>query len=318
MDAIGQFLSSNSGTLGGLVGTGAQLYGQQNAAEAVTNAATSGMNTATSYLGNVNSIWNPQQSLGAGADTALGSTLGTNGQPANYSNFLNMPGYQFAVNQGTQAIQRQAAANGSAYTPNTAEAVGQYVTGTAMQDYNTYVNQLYQAAGLGSTANTALTGANMTTAGNIENLGLQSGAAQAGMYNSMGQTVGGALGAGGLFAGSGVNAAGGLAGSVIGGIGNILGGGSSGSNPAGYGTGSNGAPVASGAGYVTGGGSYGSDYSPYVSQPGSGVDPITGQPIASTGGTPTFDPSLGGTIPSYSNMMTPQMAYTPGNYNNPG
>lgn len=227
--AIGSFLSSNSGTIGNLLGTGAQLYGQQNAGQAISSAATSGIGQAQNYLGDVNALYKPQTTLGNSAMNTLGSTLGLNGQPANYNNFLNMPGYQFAVNQGTQALQRQAAAMGSAYTPNTAAAIGQYVTGTAMQDYNTYINQLQQEAGLGAQANSTLAGANLQTAGNIEQLGMNSGMAQAGMYTGMGQTVGGGTGGIGSTNGSGI-------GSLIGNGLNLLGnalsgwGGGSGSN----------------------------------------------------------------------------------------
>jgi hypothetical protein len=204
LSTIGNFISSNSGAIGFALGTGAQLYGQQNAGEAITKAANAGIGVANTAMGDVGGYWSGQQKLGAGANTALGSALGINGKPADYTNFMNMPGYQFAVNQGTQAIQRQAAAGGNAFTPNTLASVGQYVTGTAMQDYNTYINQLYQAAGLGSTANSAMTDARLRTAGNIEQLGMNSGMAQAGYNTGMGQTIGNFLGGPGSPNGSGV------------------------------------------------------------------------------------------------------------------
>lgn len=219
MDTIGNFLSSNSSTLGSLLGTATSLYGQQNAGEAISSAADAGIGQAQSYLGNVNSIYGTQAATGNSAMTALGQAEGLNGQTANYSNFENMPGYQFAVQQGTQAIQRQAASMGSAYTPNTAQAVGQYVTGTAMQDYNTYISQLQQTAGLGASANQGLASANLQTAGNIEQLGMNSGLAQAGIYTGATGT-GGVNGSGtstsavGSLLGSGLN----LLGSALGGI----------------------------------------------------------------------------------------------------
>lgn len=221
LSAVGNFLGSNSSTIGSLLGTGAQLYGQQNAGEAISSAATSGIGQAQNYLGNINSLYQPQTTLGNSAMSALGSAEGLNGQPANYSGFENMPGYQFAVNQGTQAIQRQAASMGSAYTPNTAQAVGQYVTGTAMQDYNTYISQLQQSAGLGAQANQTLAGANLQTAGNIEQLGMNSGMAQAGMYTGMGQTIGGSASGAAGPNGSGISS---LIGSGLNLLGNALGG----------------------------------------------------------------------------------------------
>lgn len=222
------------GTLGGALQSGANIYGAQNAAEAQTQGELAGITTQNSTQGNINSLFSGQTSLGnsafgatgsalgvnggsniyspyttagAGATNTLASTLGTNGQPADYSNFLNMPGYQFAVSQGTQAIQRASTANGSAYTPNTMANIGQYVTGTAMGDYNTYVQQLQQqsqqgltgasalgsnllgASGVGSTANTTLSGANLQTGSNISQLQQNTGNAQASQYGAIGGNI---------------------------------------------------------------------------------------------------------------------------------
>lgn len=177
--------------LGGVLGTAANVYGAQNAAENISRAETAGINTQTQTLGNINSLFKPQTTLGNSAMSTLGSTLGVNGKPADYSNFLNMPGYQFAVDQGTRAIQRQASASGSAYTPNTGAAIGQYVTGTAMQDYNTYISQLMGAAGLGAQANNTLTGANLQVGGNISQMLQNGGMAQAsGVSNTAGSFLG--------------------------------------------------------------------------------------------------------------------------------
>ncbi|MGH8324691.1 MAG: hypothetical protein ACRETD_12980 [Steroidobacteraceae bacterium] len=221
MDTIGNFLTNYGGQIGTAVGTGAQLYGQQNAGEAISKAATAGIGVANTAMGDVNSYWQPQRTLGTNADTALSSSLGIGGQPANYSNFMNMPGYGFAVQQGTQAAERQAAAMGNAGNSGTAAMIGNQVTGTAMQDYNNYINQLYQVAGLGSTANSAVTDARMRTAGNVEQLGINSGIAQSGMYTGMGGTLGGA---GNYIGGPGAS---GVAGAVggVGGLSGIIGGG---------------------------------------------------------------------------------------------
>lgn len=194
-----------TGALPGVLQAGATSAGALAASNAQVNADQNAITTQQNNLGNINNIWSTQQQLGQGADTSLGSALGTNGQPANYSNFTNMPGYQFAVSQGTQAIQRQAAAMGNAYTPNTAAAVGQYVTGTASQDYNTYISQLMGAAGLGTTANQGLQTGNQTTANNISTLQQNIGQAQAGAYKSVGSAASGVAGSLGTALGSALN-----------------------------------------------------------------------------------------------------------------
>lgn len=186
-----------TGALPGVLQSAAGIYGSQNAAQAQQTADNSAINTQQQTLGNINNIWGTQQNLGQGAQTALGTALGTNGQPADYSGFMNMPGYQFAVQQGTQAIQRQAASMGNAYTPNTAEAVGQYVTGTAAQDYNTYISQLMGAAGLGSTANQGLQTGQQNVGNNISTLQQNIGQAQASGVQGAANAVGGLFGVNG-------------------------------------------------------------------------------------------------------------------------
>jgi hypothetical protein len=222
----GTFASALPG-LGGLLQAGATSAGSLAGANAQSNADQNAITTQKSTLGNINSVWGTQQSLGQGADTALGSALGTNGQPANYSGFENMPGYAFAQQQGTQAIQRQAASMGSAYTPNTAAAVGQYVTGTAMQDYNTYISQLMGAAGLGTTANQGLQTANQQYGNNVGQLQQNIGQAQAAGYSGVGSAAAGLfspngagtslLGAAGSYLGGGGGGGGGYSGSGVGG-----------------------------------------------------------------------------------------------------
>jgi hypothetical protein len=211
MDTIGNFLSGGGGqAIGQLIGTGSQLYGQQNAGEAISKASTAGIGEARAGMGDVSGYWDAQRALGGNADTALSRSLGIGGAPADYSNFMNMPGYGFAVQQGTQAAERQAAAMGNAGNSGTAAMIGNQITGTAMQDYNNYIGQLMGAANLGSTANTAMTDARLRTAGNVEQLGTNAGMAQSGMYTGMGQSASGVFGVGpgGGPGGSGVSGSG--------------------------------------------------------------------------------------------------------------
>src|SRR5208337_658901 len=273
------------GAIPGVVSAGATTAGALAGSNAIQNADKNAITTQQTNLGNISNIWQPQQSLGVGADTSLGSALGTNGQPANYSGFENMPGYQFAVQQGTQAINRQAAAMGSAYTPNTSAAVGQYVTGTAMIDYNTYINQLMGAAGLGSTANTGIANPTYQTGANISTLQQNQGYANASGISGTTKGIAGAFGQNG--AGT----------SLVNYLGSKLGGGG-GNTPAGNAPAGN-AP-AGGAPYTGGVGS----------GPNGGVDPSTGIPYdiqnpnygSSPPGSVGYDPSNPMGIPG---MSTP-------------
>jgi hypothetical protein len=288
-----------TGALPGVIQAGAGVYGSQNAAEAMTNADNNAIATQQSTLGNINNIWGTQQQLGQGADTALGNALGTNGQPADYSGFENTPGYQFAVQQGTQAIQRQAASMGNAYTPNTAIAVGQYVTGAANQNYNQYIQNLMGAAGLGSTANAGIATPTYQTGANISTLQQNQGYAQASGVMGASNAIGGAFGANGVGT-SLVGAAGKFLGGSGGGSGGGAGGSAGGSggvnpnapvsasNPYNYGGQNPNGTVGNGTGsdpYGANTAQYNAD-NPYTYDPSSmGFDPN------SLGNLPAFDPN---------------------------
>lgn len=174
--------SSSSGIdslLSGLLQTGLGAYGAQNGAEAQNTGIRAGIGQEQTTQSNINNLYGTQAGTGNSAMTALSGALGLSGSAPNYGTFYNMPGYQFAVNQGTQAIERAAAAGGNAYTPNTLDAVGQYVTGTASQDYNNYISQLLQTSDLGAQANQGLASSNLETGGTIAQLNQNSGNAQA-------------------------------------------------------------------------------------------------------------------------------------------
>jgi hypothetical protein len=190
--------TTSDGSLGSLLTNaltaGAGVYGAQNAAEDQQQADVAAMGTQNTAMANIGSYWQPQQTAGVGAVNALSAAQGLNGSAPDYSGFENMPGYQFAVTQGTQAAERAASAQGAAYTPNTAIAVGNQITGTAMQDYNTYISQLLQTAGLGSTANQNLQGAQLQTSANISQLQQNTGQAAASGVTSGSNAIAGQVG----------------------------------------------------------------------------------------------------------------------------
>lgn len=88
---------------------------------------------------------------------------GTIGGFGNYTlptgnDVLNMPGYQFAYDQGQKAVQTSAASKGNLLSGGTLKALDQFGTGTALQGYG-------QLANLGMQANALNFGQNSTIAG---------------------------------------------------------------------------------------------------------------------------------------------------------
>lgn len=83
--------------------------------------------------------------------------------------FKTSPGYQFRVDQGIKARDRSASARGMVLSGAQQKAIEDYGQGAASEEYNNYINQLYQMAGMGQGATTSLAGTNSgltTAAGN--------------------------------------------------------------------------------------------------------------------------------------------------------
>jgi len=114
---------------------------------------------------------------GSGGGGGGTSTGGANPNNANYAGFYNSPNYQFALTQGENAINRNASANGNLYSTATMNNEDTYAQGVASQQYQSYVGNLLSMAGMGQTAATNVSNANLSTSANI-------GAAQMGIGNA--------------------------------------------------------------------------------------------------------------------------------------
>lgn len=261
-------VSDWSSLIGAGLQTGIGLYGNSQATSALTQGEQNGINTQQQTQGQLYGIYGNQTGLGNQADSALGAQLGISGAPADYSAFNNSPGYQFALAQGNQAINRNAAAQGSLYTPQTMASLSQYNTGYASQNYNNYIGQLMQSAGLGASGNQGLGQGVTSTGGNISQLQQNQGNANAG----------GAANQAGVIS----NLLGKLPYGQIGtGVSNLLGNSSSSSN-SGVLNGSNslfGGSSTSGAGY--------SDYNSSTGQGNFSNNSLFGQYANSSGYSPT-------------------------------
>jgi hypothetical protein len=116
----------------------------------------------------------PYLQTGNAAENTLANLYGNNGtaaQTAAQQNFTNTPGYQFALNQGLNAVNANAAAMGSPLSGNNQEAINNYAQGAASQNYNNYVNQLQNMAGGGANAASSIGNLAMTGAGGVAGVG---------------------------------------------------------------------------------------------------------------------------------------------------
>lgn len=152
---------------------------------------TTGADSALSGgLASILKLLQPQSAAGASATGGLQALAGPNGQLAqqfsfNPSDLSSDPGYKFTLQQGQQAIQRAAAAQGGLFSGGTLKSLANYTTGTADQYFGDAFNRaqstfntnrqgalsqagiLGQLASLGSGATNAAAGATGSTASQI-------------------------------------------------------------------------------------------------------------------------------------------------------
>lgn len=124
--------------------------------------------------------WEDTQRIVAGGRSQGGSTGGGNQLAGpDYSAFYQSPDYQFRLNQGLNAVQNSAAAQGGLYSGNALRGINEFAQGSAASEFGNYVNRQLALAGMGQTATTQAGNAAMTTGTNVGNLLLANGNARA-------------------------------------------------------------------------------------------------------------------------------------------
>lgn len=209
------FLGAGLGAVGNIVGGVMQNNAANRAAQANTDLANqyqkkglgyldAGTKKAAGYLGQVNDQWAPH---GAMYNNALGLG-GAEGNQAARDAFQTSPGYDFALNQGLQATQRAASANGFLGSGNVMTALQDRGQGIANQEWGSWVDRLGQGAAARTGALNNL--ANLYTGDATQRVGLTQGTLQSimGANNqraaggqALGQSVGNAIGGIGGFLG---------------------------------------------------------------------------------------------------------------------
>lgn len=110
------------------------------------------------------------------------------------SAFQASPGYDYALGQSQQAIERARSATGGLASGNTLAALQQNAIGLANQDYGNWWNQQAGLAGVGQNATNQLAQLGAQTSGNIGNLMAAQGDARAsgiaGSANAWGNALG--------------------------------------------------------------------------------------------------------------------------------
>lgn len=177
----------NSATSTGTAGITTAATGAGTLAQ---NAATSANTGIGSAVSNVAGNYAPYTTTGSAANAGL-ATLASNGTlggtfagptaaSLNDPNAPGSAGYQFTLQQGQEAIQKAAAAQGGLFSSGTLKSLAGYTTGTANQYYGQAYNQalstfqanqqsaLNQAGVLQGLSNTGLSAAAGTSAAQLQ------------------------------------------------------------------------------------------------------------------------------------------------------
>ena len=191
-----------------------------NATGSGLQAIASGTSGATGALTDAQkqilSLYQPYINSGSTAINGLQSLASPNGPLSqqfsfNPTDLQNDPGYQFTLQQGQQALQRSAAAQGNLFSSGTLKSLAGYTTGTANQYFNDAYNRaantfninrqgtlsqigtLQGLAGLGSSATGGAASGVGSTAGQSANI-IASGGTNLANYGLQGTSLGANLG----------------------------------------------------------------------------------------------------------------------------
>lgn len=104
-----------------------------------------GQEQSQGYLEGVGDLYRPVAEMGLGNLGYYADALGLNGQEgssAALDRFQTGPGYEFAMNQGLDAVNRSAAARGQLNSGNTSMDTLNFATGLANQEWGGYLDRL--------------------------------------------------------------------------------------------------------------------------------------------------------------------------------
>jgi hypothetical protein len=214
----GGLISGVGSLFGGLFGANAakkaanaEVTSDQNAQNLIAQNQNKALGIESGMFNTEQQNEQPFLSAGQGAITSLSQLL-QNGsltpgtfKPPTAADAAANPGYQFALQQGEQAMQNSAAARGGLLTGGTAEALNNYAQGAATQNYqqvynnavqnyelglqgqNQQYNQLAGVAGLGLNSAGQIGSVGTSLSGQQANTLGQGGAEQAQLIQNAGQ-----------------------------------------------------------------------------------------------------------------------------------
>ena len=163
--AIPAVAQAGAGLLGGIMGSNAA----KKAAGEAAAVQQLGLDFTKSVYGNAQGNFQPFIARGQDALSQLAGFYGlpggnAGGAAAAFDAFQQTPAYQFALDQGNLALNRQLAAQGLSNSGAQGRALVQYNQGYASQQFGNYLDQLAKLAGFGQQSAGQLAGIGTDTA----------------------------------------------------------------------------------------------------------------------------------------------------------
>lgn len=154
--------------VGAIVGVGASLIGGAMQSSAARKASAAQERAAAEQVALQREIYEdtsakfkPYLDAGGTGLQAYMSELGLGSAPKGYDGFEATPGYQFQLDQGLAATNALAGARGGLNSGRTLQALQDYGSGLASQEYGTHLNRLAGLTDMGQAS-----AGNMAAAGN--------------------------------------------------------------------------------------------------------------------------------------------------------
>lgn len=193
------------GSIGGaLISSHASSSAASTQAAAANNATTEQTMLASAAMNNANSNNAPYKQAGSTALSQIGGLLNLPGydrvDPSSY--LSSLPGYQFQLQQGQQAINNAASAGSGTLNSATLAGLNNYAQGQAQSSYGNYLQQLSGLTQLGQASANNSTAAGTNILGNLSNqvgsnitgAGNAQAAGMVGSANALSQGIGNASG----------------------------------------------------------------------------------------------------------------------------
>lgn len=172
-----------------VLGAGASIISGNKAANAQTQAANQSVAEQQRQYNQTRQDLAPWRTTGGSALAKLSDLYGLGGNAPDPSVFQTSPGYEFRQQQGTQAIDRGAAARGLLHSGAAVKAEQNFGQNLASQEFGNYTNTLMGIAGTGQQAANTTAAAGQGSANNISQAYGQAGNARASSYANVGSSI---------------------------------------------------------------------------------------------------------------------------------